>query len=142
FRAEGVGSDRIVFRLGAPHEEFLAQYAEVDIILDTAPYSGGLTTCEALLMGVPVLTVTGDRFCGGHATTHLRNGGYREGGARTGLELAAKGRTLSGDIGAMERLRTDLRLRLLKSPVCDVEGFGARFYAALREAWAALPPGP
>ena len=141
FRAEGIASDRLIFRTGAPHAEFLAQYSEVDIILDTAPYSGGLTTCEALLMGVPVLTATGDRFCGRHATAHLQNGGYPEGVARTVPELVAKAQALAGDIEALEKLRADLRLRFLKSPVCDVERFGAHFYTALRQAWMALPAG-
>ncbi len=140
FRAEGIGSDRIMFRLGAPHEEFLAQYADVDIILDTAPYSGGLTTCESLLMGVPVLTVTGDRFCGRHASAHLQNGGYPDGVADTVPELVAKAQALAGDIAALERLRSELRPRFLTSTVCDVAAFGQRFYGALRDAWASMPP--
>ena len=62
FRDCGIGSDRVIFRTGGMHAAFLGQYAEVDVVLDTAPYSGGLTTCEALLMGVPALTVPGNRF--------------------------------------------------------------------------------
>ena len=64
FMDNGIGTERLSFGAGGDHPSFLAQYAEVDAIIDTTPYSGGLTTCESLLMGVPVLTVPGDRFCG------------------------------------------------------------------------------
>ncbi len=60
FMDERIGTDRVLFLTGGPHVEFLARYSEVDIILDTSSYSGGLTTCESLLTRVPVLTVTGE----------------------------------------------------------------------------------
>ena len=54
----GIGTERLSFGFGGDHATFLGQYAEVDAILDTTPYSGGLTTCESLLMGVPGLAKT------------------------------------------------------------------------------------
>jgi predicted O-linked N-acetylglucosamine transferase (SPINDLY family) len=137
FEAHGIAPDRIVFRTGGPHREFLAQYAEVDVILDTTPYSGGLTTCEALLMGVPVLTVTGDRFCGRHATVHLTHGGYPEGVTQTVAGLVTKAQAIARDPAALARLRNQLRPRFLASVVCDVPRFAEAFYTALRTAWAA-----
>ena len=128
----GIGSERLMFRTGGPHDLFLAQYAEVDAILDTTPYSGGLTTCEALLMGVPVLTVTGDRFCGRHATAHLTHGGYPEGVATDVDDLVAKAKALAGDQTARAALRADLRRRFLASTVCDVASFAQAFYTALK----------
>ncbi len=127
----GIGSERLLFRTGGSHEQFLAQYAEVDVILDTAPYSGGLTTCEALLMGVPVLTVPGDRFCGRHATAHLTHGGYPEGVAADVEGLVTKAKALASDQKARAALRADLRRRFQASTVCDVAGFAKAFYAAL-----------
>ena len=72
FAQAGISRERVTFLPGGPHREFLAQYASVDVILDTTPYSGGLTTCEALWQGVPTVTLTGERFCGRHSTSHLR----------------------------------------------------------------------
>lgn len=139
FMDAGVDPDRVVFMTGGTNAEFLSQYGEVDVILDTAPYSGGLTTCEALLMGVPVLTVTGDRFCGRHSTAHLTHGGYPDGVCATVDELIAKAVTLSIQRDDLVALRRDLRTRFLASAVCDIAGFARAFYGALREAWTAIP---
>lgn len=138
FRQAGIASDRITFRTGGPHADFLAQYSEVDVILDTTPYSGGLTTCEALLMGVPVLTVAGDRFCGRHAAAHLINGGYPEGVADSPAALVEKAVALAQDPAVLSELRKSLRARLLASPLCDVSTFATAFYGALRAEWQAL----
>ncbi|MHA1598207.1 MAG: tetratricopeptide repeat protein, partial [Alphaproteobacteria bacterium] len=72
----GIGPDRFDLRQGASHEDFVTGYADIDIALDPFPYTGGLNTCEALWMGVPVVTRTGDRFCGRHSTVHLRAAGF------------------------------------------------------------------
>jgi len=138
FMDAGISTDRLIFKDGGLHAAFLAQYAEVDIILDTAPYSGGLTTCEALLMGVPVLTLTGNQFCGRHATAHLLNGGYPEGVAKTLDEFVTKAAALASDISALAALRKTLRAKLLASTVCDVAGFSENFYAVLRAEWQSL----
>jgi len=135
FEVRGIDITRIVFRTGGPHREFLAQYADVDVIIDTTPYSGGLTTCEALLMGVPVLTVPGDRFCGRHAAVHLTHGGYPEGVAKNVDDLVAKATVLAHDRAGLIALRQQLRARFLASTVCDVRRFADTFYGALRTAW-------
>ena len=73
FAAHGVESRRISFRNGAPDPVGMLQgYEEVDIGLDPMPYSGGLTTLEALYMGVPVITMPGRRFGSRHSAVHLR----------------------------------------------------------------------
>ncbi|MCA0201060.1 MAG: tetratricopeptide repeat protein [Proteobacteria bacterium] len=135
FMDNGIGTDRIKFQTGGDHAVFLGQYAEVDIILDTTPYSGGLTTCESLLMGVPVLTVPGDRFCGRHAAAHLINGGYPDGVAKDANDLIAKAKALAADPAALAPLRTSIRKAFLASRVCDVNGFAKDFYGALRTEW-------
>jgi predicted O-linked N-acetylglucosamine transferase (SPINDLY family) len=134
----GLAADRIVIMTGGDHTAFLAQYAEVDLILDTWPYSGGLTTCEALVMGVPVLTVPGDRFCGRHAAAHLTQGGYPEGVCAGVEEMAAKAQALARDPAALAVLRAGLRARVLASPLCDVQGFAQAFYGILRTEWTNL----
>ncbi len=138
FMDAGVSTDRIRFQTGGDHREFLAQYAEVDVILDTAPYSGGLTTCEALLMGVPVLTVPGDRFCGRHAAAHLINGGYPEGVAKDIDGLIAKAQALAADPARLAPLRREIRAAFHASRVCNVDAFAKDFYGALRAEWRGL----
>jgi len=135
FMDAGISTDRLIFQDGGLHAAFFAQYSGVDIILDTAPYSGGLTTCEALLMGVPVLTVPGDRFCGRHAAAHLTNGNYPEGVAASEADFVAKAKALAADPAALGALRKTLRDRFLASRVCDVKAFATDFYGALRAAW-------
>ena len=137
FAEAGIDVGRLIFHTGGAHAEFLAQYAEVDVILDTAPYSGGLTTCEALLMGVPVLTIAGDRFCGRHAATHLINGGAPQWVASSLADLVSKAQVLAGDPSALSTQRPETRARFLVSPVCDVARFAGSFYGALRAAWEA-----
>jgi len=138
FMDHGISADRLIFKEGGLHAAFLAQYAEVDIIIDTTPYSGGLTTCEALLMGVPVLTVMGDRFCGRHATAHLMNGGYPEGVSATVGDLLVKARALANNPESLGSLRKTLRTAFTGSRVCDVDAFAADFYGTLRAEWASL----
>ena len=135
FADAGIGAERLIFHTGGPHPEFLAQYADVDVILDTAPYSGGLTTCEALLMGVPVLTVAGDRFCGRHAAVHLINGGAPEWVATSRADFVEKARVLASDPVRLSAARPVTRARFLASPLCDVAAFSEAFYGALRTAW-------
>jgi predicted O-linked N-acetylglucosamine transferase (SPINDLY family) len=135
FAAAGIAADRLIFRTGGPHPEFLAQYANVDVILDTTPYSGGLTTCEALLMGVPVLTIAGDRFCGRHAAAHLINAGAPEGVATSLADFVNRAQVLASNPGRLSAERPAIRARFLVSPLCDVAAFSETFYGALRAAW-------
>lgn len=69
FQALGVNPKRIEFRGMSSYIDMLKEYGEIDIALDTFPFSGGITTCNALWQGVPLVTLEGDRVCGrqGHA---------------------------------------------------------------------------
>jgi predicted O-linked N-acetylglucosamine transferase (SPINDLY family) len=135
FAAAGIPEDRYEFLPGGPHEAFLADYAKVDVVLDTWPYSGGLTTCEALWQGVPTVTLKGDRFCGRHSASHLTAVGLDHLVAldRPGFVDAA--RRLSGNTERLSALRQTLRERVRSSPLGDVEGFAADFSRALRTMW-------
>ena len=75
FESSGITPDRIQFLGRGSHSEFLATYNQIDIGLDTTPYSGGLTTLEAIWMGVPVLTRGGPNFASRHSITHLSHCG-------------------------------------------------------------------
>ena len=71
FAAAGIAPGRIVIEGTTPHIAMLARYNDIDIALDALPYSGGLTSCEALWMGVPVVTLPGRTFAGRHTRRHV-----------------------------------------------------------------------
>ncbi len=135
FIENGIGTDRIVIGTGGEHKDFLDQYRTVDVILDTWLYSGGLTTCEALVMGVPVVTLTGDRFCGRHATAHLTAAGFPEWAASDEAEFVDIAKRLTADVDALTPLRRRVRETTLASPLCDIVGFSNAFYTLLKDEW-------
>ena len=138
FMQNGIGTDRLIIGTGGEHVNFLEQYTTVDVILDTWPYSGGLTTCEALMMGVPVITLTGDRFCGRHATAHVRAAGYPQWAVANETAFVDLAISLTSDLNALASLRRDIRKTTAASPLCDVSGFSKAFYALLRTEWQSV----
>jgi predicted O-linked N-acetylglucosamine transferase (SPINDLY family) len=135
FAAHGVDPARILTRGSSSHRGQLAQHAEIDIVLDPFPYSGGLTTCEALWMGVPVVTMPGESFASRHSASHLTNAGLADWVAPdvdAYVELAV---ARAADLPALRRLRAELRPRLKASPLCDAPRFAANLGAALRRTW-------
>ena len=131
----GISPSRLHLSGRAPHREFLATYNEIDIALDPFPYSGGLSTCEALYMGVPVLTRAGEIFAARHSVTHLANVGLPEWIAETDADYIAKAIHMAADISALNKLRTGLRRRVAASPLCNAPRFGAALGSALRRIW-------
>jgi predicted O-linked N-acetylglucosamine transferase (SPINDLY family) len=89
-------------------------------------------------MGVPVLTIPGERFCGRHAAVHLIHGGYPEGVATSLDDFVAKAKALAADPRGLADLRSTLRQRFLSSTVCDVPRFARVFYGTLRDEWRAV----
>ena len=99
------------------------------------PYSGGLTTCEALWMGVPVITLPGKAFAHRHAASHLHNAGLADWVADTPEKYLAIAAAQCNDLESLARLRSDLRQRIVQSPLCDAPRFAANLEAALRRIW-------
>jgi predicted O-linked N-acetylglucosamine transferase (SPINDLY family) len=137
FAEHGIAAARIELRGSSPHRAFMAQYGQIDIVLDPFPYSGGLTTCEALWMGVPTVTLPGEIFASRHSMSHLSNAGLADwvvGNEQEYVELAV---ARAADIPALAALRAGLRQRVKASPLCDAPRFGRNLGAALRHAWRA-----
>ncbi|MDH5256144.1 MAG: hypothetical protein OEW72_09545, partial [Gammaproteobacteria bacterium] len=127
-----------------------AAYHDIDIALDTFPYNGTTTTFEALWMGVPVVTLRGERHAarvGASILTHL---GRPEWIAEDQMGYATIAVRLAGDLPALAAVRQSLRAELQRSSLVDAAGFARKFEAACSELQrqaagagairAALPP--
>ncbi len=115
----------------------LALYHRIDVALDTFPYHGTTTTCEALWMGVPVVTLAGDRHMSRVGVSLLNAIGHPEwvaNSAESYLEIASG---LAADRARLARWRTELRGELARSPLLDHAGQAERFAATLRDCWTA-----
>jgi len=135
FSAHGIDSARVILEGRSPHPELLARYNDVDISLDTFPYTGGLTTCEALWMGVPTITKPGETFASRHSLSHLTNAGVAELVAHDLPDYRSRAVELASDISRLTDLRIGLRERTALSPLCDGEKFAADFTFAMRRIW-------
>lgn len=133
----GVEAARVeIAPYAATPEEHLRRYHRVDVALDTYPYHGATTTCEALYMGVPVVTLEGDRHASRVGASLLTNAGTPELIARTGEEYIANAAELAGSPSRRSGYHADLRSRLMSSPLGDAPGFARRFEEMLRGLWS------
>jgi protein O-GlcNAc transferase len=135
FAARGVSPERIGMEGRSSNLEMMAAYGQVDVALDTQPYSGGLTTCEALWMGVPVITVPGKTFASRHSTSHMTNAGFPQFIAADWqgyIDLAVDWATRLDELAI---LRSQMRDQIRQSPLCDGPRFAADFLNILQQAW-------
>lgn len=129
--ARGVRPSRIATRGALPHQQMLAAYAEIDVALDSAPYAGGLTTLEALSMGVPVVTLEGSLFSGRHSTAYLNVLGHPEWIAQSTDAYAAIAAGLVADLPGLVALRRSLPDAVKTSPLGDGRRFAQNFTALM-----------
>ncbi|WP_424811919.1 tetratricopeptide repeat protein [Roseococcus sp. YIM B11640] len=135
----GLPMDRVEMHSALPHGELLAAYGGIDISLDPFPYNGGLTVCESLWMGVPVLARIGEHFAGRHAFSHLSNVGLADWAEADEQGYVRQAIRRAADPAALAALRAGLRARVAASPLCDGPRFGAGLAEALRRAWSERP---
>jgi protein O-GlcNAc transferase len=133
----GISPARISLHATASREKYLAAHAEVDVILDTFPYPGGTTTCEALWMGVPTLTLAGDSLLARQGASLLTAAGLEEWVAYRVTDYIDQAVTLTRDLDQLSVLRDGLREQVNLSPLFDAKRFARHFEAALWGMWVA-----
>ncbi len=135
FRDNGIEAERIELLLRTPMAEYLATYGRVDIALDPFPYNGCTTTCEALWMGVPAVTLAGVLANGRVGVTLLANVGLSRLIATTPEEYVRIAVELATDRQALALLRAELRSRMAASPLCDAKALANGVEEAYRLMW-------
>jgi predicted O-linked N-acetylglucosamine transferase (SPINDLY family) len=135
FSAAGVDPGRVQFIGQQSWAQYVATYQRIDIALDPFPYNGGVTTADALWMGVPVVTLVGQTAVGRAGFSQLTNLGLTELVAHTKEEFFAIATKLAGDLPRLSELRQGLRARMRQSPLCDAKGFARDIEAAYRQMW-------
>ena len=127
--------DKIILQGHSSREDYLNSYHNVDFMLDTFPYPGGTTTCEALWMGVPTLTLTGNTLLERQGHSMLYNAGLENWVCTTAEQYIQKAIDFSKQIDYLSNLRQNLRQQVKLSPLMNSERFALNFEKALFDIW-------
>jgi predicted O-linked N-acetylglucosamine transferase (SPINDLY family) len=137
FASHGVSPDRLELRPMSPWAEYVEQICRQDICLDPFPYPGHTTSCDALWMGVPVVTLAGATAVGRGGVSLLSNLGLLELIAADAEQYVRIAVSLAGDVKRLAELRSTLRQRMERSPLMDAPKFARNLEAAYRQMWRA-----
>jgi protein O-GlcNAc transferase len=136
FSDRGIRPERIeLLAAGQSHDDHLGHYARLDVVLDTFPYNGTTTSCESLLMGVPVVAWYGRTHVSRVGLSLLTSIGHKELAGASQDEFVARAVALANDPERIRTLRAMLRDQFLNSPVCDAYGFVRELEEAYRQMW-------
>ncbi len=134
FVAQGVARERVELRgLAQATQEHLATYAHIDVALDTFPYNGTTTTCEAMWMGVPVVTLAGEVHVGRVGVSLLHAVRLEHLIARDQEEYLHLAMDLAKDQTRLAGLRAELRQRMATSLLCDTQAFARKIETAYQQ---------
>ena len=118
-----------------PSEQYFELHSQIDIALDPFPYGGGTTTCDALWMGVPVVSLAGNTAVGRGGLSILSNVDLPDLVARSEEGYVRLATELANDIPRLSHLRSTLRQRMEQSPLMDGRRFARNMEAAFRAIW-------
>jgi len=135
FTKAGIDAGRLLLVPQRPRREYLELLNQVDVGLDTFPYAGMTTTCDALWMGVPTVTLAGQTHVSRTGVSLLSAVGLPELIARTPEQYVEIAVGLASDLPRLAALRAGLRERVGRSPLGDGAGLAAAIEAAYREMW-------
>lgn len=136
FTRFGVAADRLtLLDWTADRNDHLTRYRQIDIALDPFPYNGTITSCDALWMGVPLLTLIGRRHAARVGASLLTAVGLGELVALDEDDCVARAAALANDPERLAALRAGMRDRLLASPLCDAKRFTRNLEETYRDLW-------
>ena len=134
FESHGVSADRLMLHATVPDfNQHMRLYDEVDIALDTFPYNGTTTTCEALWMGVPTVVFVGDRHASRVGASLLKAAGLSDFVANDVAEYVSLAQSLTERREYMQSIRTALRKKMISSELCDAAGFARSMENAIEQ---------
>ncbi|MBM3568139.1 MAG: tetratricopeptide repeat protein [Alphaproteobacteria bacterium] len=142
FAGHGVDPDRLSFRGDTPPADHLAAHGAIDIALDPVPQGGGISSIDALWMGVPVVTLMGRSIAGRPTAAILATLGLGEWIAKDAAGYVAIARDLAEDRDRLAALRQSLRPRLQAHPLCNPPLYARAVEAAYRDLWRGWCIGP
>ncbi|MCH8219237.1 MAG: hypothetical protein IH892_20970, partial [Planctomycetes bacterium] len=135
FRRRGIASERIDIVGLLPYDRYLALVQSLDLLLDTFPFHGCITTLEALWMGVPPITLLGDLYVSRIGLTILQRLGLEVFVARSDEEYVQKACHFAEQPESLERIRHSLRHLMLASPLCQPRRLARELEQAFRGMW-------
>jgi predicted O-linked N-acetylglucosamine transferase (SPINDLY family) len=133
--ARGIAHDRLSFVPKTPFNDYLQQHTHIDIALDPFPCTGGTTTCDALWMGVPVVTLAGATAVARGGVSILTNARHPELIADSRAKYCQIATALAADPARLAHLRRSLRSDMRNSPLMHAKRFAADIENACRAAW-------
>lgn len=135
FGRHGIAPSRLDFLPKLPLADYLGRHHAIDLALDPFPYNGGATSCHSLWMGVPFVTLVGDRYVSRMGLSVLETVGLGEFAAQTPAGYVALAVRVARERARLATIRTSLRERLTASPLLDAKGFTRNLEAAFRAMW-------
>lgn len=132
---QGIDPEQVSFHKPVSRASYLEAHAEVDMILDSFPYPGGTTTCEALWMGVPTLTLAGDRLHARQGASLLCAAGLKDWVAHDETQFVEMAVSFAGKLPELSALRACLRNQLATTPLFNGKLFADNLQAALWRMW-------
>lgn len=135
FAAHGIGADRLQYSGFSPIQEYLAEYNEIDIALDPFPYNAATTAIDTLWMGIPMVSLKGDRLVSHIGESMLGVVGLSDLVAADPASYVAKAVDLAHDLDRVSTLRQTLRPTLEASPMTNPVQFTQGLEEALRSVW-------
>ncbi len=138
--ALGMDINRVALHGGGSRLAYLEAYQEVDIVLDTFPFPGGTTTAEALWMGVPTISLSGQTMIGRQGESFLRCVGLGDWVAADASEYVAIAVAHTSDLHRLQKLREGLRAQVLVSPLMDASAFACNLESAFEGIAKASTP--
>jgi protein O-GlcNAc transferase len=137
FDANDVATERIAFVCSQPRQDYPRLYHRIDVALDPFPFNGMTTTCDALWMGVPTLTMPGGTPASRAGLSLLSNVGLPEFAVSCEEEYVRMAAALTADLPRLANLRATMRSRMKASPLMDAPRFARNVESAYRSMWRA-----